>query len=302
MEFLKLTFINGMNMAAANSKYCANVESYLDGLDLELDDENVGYIYEHFNNLNLQTKEKEYIEVSKEFFEMIPDKMERLAEVFAENHLDVPIMKYYNMNTLFERILLLNNEDVVLLKDLIAARYEKVTDLENEERNIRLLKQTMEEYIRGKIPTIKVVLLEDFIKTLDTNLVSLFLVSRTFGNLMLENKKGKIINIASTNGIDSYYEYSLDYDTSKAGVINLTHNLANHYSPYINVNCVCPGWIDTPMNKDLDESFKQKEIDKILLRRFASPKEIASLVYFLSTDEASYINDSIIKIDGGRKC
>ncbi len=143
---------------------------------------------------------------------------------------------------------------------------------------------------------------ENFIKILDTNLVSLFLVSRTFGNLMLENKKGKIINIASTNGIDSYYEYSLDYDASKAGVINLTHNLANHYSPYINVNCVCPGWIDTPMNKDLDESFKQKEIDKILLRRFASPKEIASLVYFLSTDEASYINDSIIKIDGGRKC
>lgn len=143
---------------------------------------------------------------------------------------------------------------------------------------------------------------ENFIKTLDTNLISLFLVSRTFGNLMLENKKGKIINIASTNGIDSYYEYSLDYDASKAGVINLTHNLANHFSPYINVNCVCPGWIDTPMNKDLDEIFKQKEIDKILLRRFASPKEIASLVYFLSTDEASYINDSIIKIDGGRKC
>lgn len=143
---------------------------------------------------------------------------------------------------------------------------------------------------------------EDFIKILDTNLVSLFLVSRTFGNLMLENKKGKIINIASTNGIDSYYEYSLDYDASKAGVINLTHNLANHYSPYINVNCICPGWIDTPMNKDLDENFKQKEIDKILLKRFANPKEIASLVYFLSTDEASYINDSIIKIDGGKKC
>ena len=134
---------------------------------MEVDDENVGYIYEHFNNLNLQTKEKEYINVSKEFFEMIPDKIERLAEVFADKHLDVPIMKYYNMNTLFERILLLNNEDVVLFKDLIAARYEKITDLENEERNIRLLKQTMEEYIRGKIPTIKVVLLEDFIKTLD---------------------------------------------------------------------------------------------------------------------------------------
>ncbi len=167
MEFLKITFVNGMNMAAANSTYCANASSYLDGLDMDTDDENVGYIYEHFNNLNLQTKEKEYINVSKEFFEMVPDKIERLAEVFAEKHLDVPIMKYYNMNTLFERIILLNNEDVVLFKDLIAARYEKVTDIENEERNIRLLKQTMEDYIRGKIPTIKVVLLEDFIKTLD---------------------------------------------------------------------------------------------------------------------------------------
>ena len=102
---------------------------------------------EHFNNLNLQTKEKEYIEISKEMFEMIPDKMDKLSDIFAEEHLDVPIMKYYNMNTLFERILLLENEDVVLLKDLITARYEKVRDIENEERNIRLLKQTMEEYI-----------------------------------------------------------------------------------------------------------------------------------------------------------
>ena len=181
MEFLKLTFVNGMNMAAANSTYCSNVESYLDGLNMEVDDENVGYIYEHFNNLNLQTKEKEYINVSKEFFEMIPDKIERLAEIFADKHLDVPIMKYYNMNTLFERILLLNNEDVVLLKDLIAARYEKVTDLENEERNIRLLKQTMEEYIRGKIPTIKVVLLEDFIKTLDKILLEKKTVKKSRG-------------------------------------------------------------------------------------------------------------------------
>ena len=167
MEFLKLTFVNGMNMAAANSKYCDNVESYLDGVEIEKDDENIEYIYEHFNNLNLQTKEKEYINISKEYFEMIPDKIERLSEVFAEKHIDVPIMKYYNMNTLFERIMMLNNEDVVLLKDLIVARYEKVQDIENEERNLRLLKQTMEEYIRGKVPTIKIVLIEDFIKALD---------------------------------------------------------------------------------------------------------------------------------------
>ena len=106
----------------------------------------------------------------------------------------------------------------------------------------------------------------------------------------------------SNNGIDSYYEYSLDYDASKAALINMTHNLANHYAPYININCVCPGWINTPMNKDMDNEFRKKEEEKILLNRFAHPKEIANLVYFLSTDEASYINDSIIRIDGGKKC
>ncbi len=171
MEFLKLTFVNGMNAAAATSKYCDNVENYLSGIEIEKDDENIEYIYEHFNNLNLQTKEKEYINISKEFFEMIPDKIERLSEVFSEKHLDVPIMKYYNMNTLFERMMMLNNEDVVLFKDLMVARYDKVADIENEERNLRLLKQTMEEFIRGKVPTIKIVLLEDFIKALDKILI-----------------------------------------------------------------------------------------------------------------------------------
>ena len=170
-EYLKLTFVNGMNIAAATSKYCEDIESYMTGTNLVEADDNITYMLEHFNNLNLQTKEKEYIEIAKEMFDMIPDKIDRLADVFAEEHLDVPIMKYYNMNTLFERIMLLENEDVVLLKDLIVARYEKVKDIENEERNIRLLKQTMEEYIRGKVPTIKIILIQDFIKALDMILI-----------------------------------------------------------------------------------------------------------------------------------
>ena len=119
---------------------------------------------------------------------------------------------------------------------------------------------------------------------------------------MLKQKEGNIINISSTNGIDTYYEYSLDYDASKAAVINLTHNFASHYAPYVNVNCVCPGWINTPMNKNLDKEFIKDEENKILLGRFANPEEITALVYFLSTDEANYINDSIIRIDGGKKC
>lgn len=142
---------------------------------------------------------------------------------------------------------------------------------------------------------------EDFIHILDVNLVGPFLLTRLVANSMYKNKYGKIINIASNNGIDSYYEYSLDYDASKAALINMTHNLANHYAPYININCVCPGWINTNMNKDMDEEYKKQEENKILLNRFAEPDEISSLVYFLSSEEASYINDSIIKIDGGIK-
>lgn len=143
---------------------------------------------------------------------------------------------------------------------------------------------------------------DNFMKIIEVNLVGTFLMSKTFGKLMYDNKNGSIINISSNNGIDSYYSESLDYDASKAGVINLSHNLANVFSPYVRVNTICPGWIETPMNENMSEEFKNKEINKILLKRFASPEEISNLVYFLSSDEASYINDSVIKIDGGKVC
>lgn len=141
---------------------------------------------------------------------------------------------------------------------------------------------------------------ENYMKILEVNLVGTFLVSKIMSTIMNDNSS--IINISSTNGIDTYYEYSLDYDSSKAGIINLSHNLANYLSPKIRVNTICPGWINTPMNKDMDAEFRKQEEDKILLKRFAEPDEIANLVYFISSNDASYINDSVIRIDGGKKC
>ena len=140
---------------------------------------------------------------------------------------------------------------------------------------------------------------DNFMKILDVNLIAPFLLSRLVGDIMYDNKSGVIINIASTNGIDTNYVESLDYDASKAALISLTHNLAAHYAPYVRVNEICPGWVNTPMNENLDEDFIKEEQSKILLNRFAEASEIADAIYNISI--SSYINDSIIRVDGGER-
>ena len=144
----------------------------------------------------------------------------------------------------------------------------------------------------------KIVKYTEFKKVIDTNLVGTFSVIKYLGNLI--NDGGSIINISSTNAIDSYYIESIDYDASKIGIISLTHNLAKYYAPKIRVNCICPGWVDTLMNKDLSKEQKDSENKKILLNRFAKPSEIANVIYFIASEDGSYINDAIIKVDGGR--
>lgn len=141
--------------------------------------------------------------------------------------------------------------------------------------------------------------IENFKKTLDVNLIGPFIVSREVGKYMIKQKKGSIVNVASANGIDTYYQYSLDYDASKAALINLTHNLSEYFVPYIRVNAVAPGWVNTEMNKELDEDYVKEECEKIYLRRFAKPEEIAKAIYFLASDDASYINNEVLRVDGG---
>lgn len=137
---------------------------------------------------------------------------------------------------------------------------------------------------------------KEFSEVLNTNLIGPFLIIK-YGSKLMD--KGSIINITSTNGIDTEYIESVDYDASKAGVISLTRNFANTLAPNIRVNAVASGWVNTDMNKELDEEYGNNECKKILLRRFAEPEEIANVVYFLSSENASYINKTVIRVDGG---
>ena len=142
---------------------------------------------------------------------------------------------------------------------------------------------------------------DEFRRTLDVNVVGAFNCAKAVSKHMLENKYGRIINITSTNGINTYYPMCIDYDASKAALISLTHDLALQYAPYINVNAIAPGFIGTESELDgYDEEFLKQEQEKILVKRYGEPKEVAHLVKFLISDEANYINNSIIRIDGGQ--
>ena len=138
---------------------------------------------------------------------------------------------------------------------------------------------------------------DSFKRVIDTNILGTFLLTRNVGKIMLENKSGSIVNISSTNGIDTNYPESIDYDASKAAINSMTLNFADSFAPHVRVNAVCPGWINTSINKNLNPNFKKEQEKKILLGRFAEPKEIAKTVYNVATD--TYMNKSIIRVDGG---
>jgi 3-oxoacyl-[acyl-carrier protein] reductase len=141
--------------------------------------------------------------------------------------------------------------------------------------------------------------LKQFRRTLDVNLIGTFLCSKYVSPYMLKQGSGSIINISSTNGINTPSPESADYDASKAGIISLTKNLAKELAPKIRVNSIAPGWIDTDMNKDLPKEFIKEETENVFMKRFGKPEEIAKAAVFLASDDSSYITAATLVVDGG---
>ncbi len=226
-----------------------------------------------------------------------------IAIALASNNIDIVI--HYNQN----------EEKALKLQKELENKYKVQTllikaDLTNEEDINSLVEKAVKKFNKIDILINNAAIdkpnlfsektSDDFKEVLDVNLVAPFLLSKLIGPIMIKNKYGKIINVASTNGIDTYFPMCLDYDASKAGLISLTHNLALEFKPIVNVNAIAPGWIKTKKDmEDLDIDYIKSEEEKIFKNRFGEVNEVASLVEFLVSDKADYINNQIIRIDGG---
>jgi len=139
---------------------------------------------------------------------------------------------------------------------------------------------------------------DDWRKTFETNLFAVFNISKTFRELMLDSSA--IVNISADSGLVAFDTTSVDYDSSKAAINALTFNLAKEFAP-IRVNAVAPGWVDTDMNKGLPTDYIKEQKEHILLKRCARPEEIAKVIAFLASDDASFINGTVVVADGGRR-
>ncbi|MBU0478530.1 3-oxoacyl-[acyl-carrier-protein] reductase [bacterium] len=140
---------------------------------------------------------------------------------------------------------------------------------------------------------------EDWDKVLAINLKGTFNCIKAAAKVMLKQRKGKIVNIASIIGLIGNAGQA-NYAASKAGVIALTKSAAKEFgSRGITVNAIAPGFISTRMTEVLKEDTKQKMLGNIPLGRFGLPTDVANLVLFLVSDEANYITGQVINVDGG---
>ena len=167
MKTLKSVFFNGMNIASLNSEFCDNVREELLKVPVGEANTDVEEILVHFNEINIKLKDKMYMQKAEEIFKCIPMKMELFYDRFEKECMDVPVLKYYDAFQMFQRISCASNEDIITIKEILIKRYEKYAkELESEVKNLTKLKQVIDDYIDGKDPTIKTVMLQEFARDL----------------------------------------------------------------------------------------------------------------------------------------
>ena len=162
-------FFNGMNVAALTSEYSENAEQEIEQTIIGEKTQEINDILNHFYMINGALKDKMYSQKAEEIFKCIPMKMETFYERFDRECMNVPIFKFYDPYQMFQRISCASNEDIVSIKEKLLDRAEKYTkEIEPEMKNIKQLKQVIDDYIKGKDVGIKIVMLKEFSNDLGT--------------------------------------------------------------------------------------------------------------------------------------
>ncbi len=140
---------------------------------------------------------------------------------------------------------------------------------------------------------------EDWASVIDTNLTSIYRMSRRAVRGMMKARHGRIINITSVVA-QMGNAGQTNYAATKAGVEGFSRALAREIgSRGVTVNCVAPGFVETDMTEELDERLLNSMLDAVPMGRMAQPEEIAAAVSFLASDDASYITGAVLAVNGG---
>ena len=140
---------------------------------------------------------------------------------------------------------------------------------------------------------------EEFDKVIEVNLKGTYIVTKAVTKYMMKKRQGAIINLSSVVGVAGNAG-QCNYSASKAGIIGFTKSVAKELaSRNIRANAVAPGFIATDMTQVLPDAVKENIHNQIPLKRMGTAKEVANLIYFLGSEESSYITGQVINIDGG---
>ena len=146
--------------------------------------------------------------------------------------------------------------------------------------------------------------LEGWQKVIDVNLTGVFLFAQAAGRVMIEQKAGKIVNIASVaafGGAPPDLMNAVAYNASKAGVVGFTRDLATKWAQHgINVNAIAPGWFPSDMNKALLDARPDAYLDHIPLRRFGGPDDLKGAAVFLASRASDFVTGQVVVVDGGQ--